>query len=192
MIKYLVVGLGNIGPEYAHTRHNIGFDIIDAFAKKHGVLFQASRLAELGMAKIKGKAVFCIKPATYMNLSGKAVKYWMEKENIAIENILVVVDEIALPLEKLRIRPGGSAGGHNGLKSIEELLQTTEYPRLRVGIGNNYPKGQQAAYVLGKWEPLEEPLVARKIEICVSAVECFVTQGLTNTMNEFNKITVTL
>jgi peptidyl-tRNA hydrolase, PTH1 family len=192
MNKYLIVGLGNIGEEYVHTRHNVGFDIVDAFVKKQGSFFRIDRLAEVAECKIKGRAVFCIKPTTYMNLSGKAVKYWKDKENIALENILVVVDEVALPLDKLRIRPSGSAGGHNGLKSIETLLESQEYPRLRVGIGNNYPKGLQAEYVLGRWKPLEEPLIARKIDICASIVESFVTQGVTNIMNEFNKMIITL
>jgi peptidyl-tRNA hydrolase, PTH1 family len=192
MSKFLIVGLGNIGTEYAHTRHNIGFDIVDAFAKKQGSSFRIDRLAEVAECRIKGKPVLLIKPTTYMNLSGKAVKYWMEKEHITIENILVVVDDVALPLEKIRIRPAGSSGGHNGLKSIEELLLSNEYPKLRVGIGNNYPKGQQADYVLGKWKPLEEALIARKIDICVSIVEKFVSEGVINIMNEFNKLNITL
>jgi peptidyl-tRNA hydrolase, PTH1 family len=192
MSKFLIVGLGNIGAEYAHTRHNIGFDIVDAFAKKQGSSFRIDRLAEVAECRIKGKHVLVIKPTTYMNLSGKAVKYWMEKEHIAIENVLVVVDDVALPLEKIRIRPAGSSGGHNGLKSIEELLLSNEYPKLRVGIGNNYPKGQQADYVLGKWKPLEETLIARKIDICVSIVEKFVSEGVINIMNEFNKLNITL
>jgi peptidyl-tRNA hydrolase, PTH1 family len=192
MSKFLIVGLGNIGTEYAHTRHNIGFDIVDAFAKKQGSSFRIDRLAEVAECRIKGKPVLVIKPTTYMNLSGKAVKYWMEKEHIAIENVLVVVDDVALPLEKIRIRPAGSSGGHNGLKSIEELLLSNEYPKLRVGIGNNYPKGQQADYVLGKWKTLQETLIARKIDICVSIVEKFVSEGVINIMNEFNKLNITL
>jgi peptidyl-tRNA hydrolase, PTH1 family len=192
MSKFLVVGLGNIGAEYAHTRHNIGFDIVDLFVKKHGGIFQLERLADAAECKLKGKKVLCIKPTTYMNLSGKAVWYWKEKEHIAIENILVVVDEIALPLEKIRIRSGGSAGGHNGLKSIEECLSTSEYPRLRVGIGNDYAKGRQSEYVLGKWKPAEEAQITRKIDVCVNIVENFITQGITLAMNEFNKMIITL
>jgi peptidyl-tRNA hydrolase, PTH1 family len=192
MSKFLVVGLGNIGAEYAHTRHNIGFDILDLFVKKHGGTFQLDRLADIAECKLKGKMVLCIKPTTYMNLSGKAVRYWKEKEQIAIENILVVLDDVALPLEKIRIRAAGSSGGHNGLKSIEECLLTNEYPKFRVGIGNDYPKGRQSEYVLGKWKPGEEALIARKMEICVNIVEIFITQGITLAMNEFNKMIITL
>ncbi|HMC86902.1 MAG TPA: aminoacyl-tRNA hydrolase, partial [Chitinophagaceae bacterium] len=141
MNKYLVVGLGNLGLEYAHTRHNIGFDVVDAFVHKQAISFRIDRLAEVAELKIKGRPVICIKPSTYMNLSGKAVKYWQDKEHIATENILVILDEVALPLDKLRVRSSGSNGGHNGLKSIEEYLLTENYPRLRFGVVNNYPKG---------------------------------------------------
>jgi peptidyl-tRNA hydrolase, PTH1 family len=192
MNKYLVVGLGNIGAEYQHTRHNIGFDVVEAFARKHAISFRIDRLAEVCEVKIKGRQVFGIRPSTYMNLSGKAVKYWKDKENIETYNILVIVDEVALPLEKIRLRPSGSAGGHNGLTSIQELLATDQYPRLRFGIGNNYPKGRQVEYVLGKWAPTEEELVQKKIGICVDAVESFVLQGLPHTMNQFNNLNITL
>jgi PTH1 family peptidyl-tRNA hydrolase len=192
MNKYLIVGLGNIGAEYEHTRHNIGFDVLDAFAAKQAIPFQHGRLAAVCEGKLRGRPVIGIKPSTYMNLSGKAVKYWIDKEHILIENILVIVDELALPLEKIRIRAGGSAGGHNGLKSIQDLLQTENYPKLRFGIGNDYPKGMQVEYVLGAWTQAELPLVQKKIDICVAAIETFVAGGITPAMNQFNKLLVTL
>ena len=192
MTKYLVVGLGNIGAEYEHTRHNIGFDVVDAFASKHAISFRNDRLAEVCDVKIKGKQVFCIKPSTYMNLSGKAVKYWMGKENIGIEHILVVLDDVALELNKIRIRQGGSDGGHNGLTSIQETLVSDQYPRLRFGVGNDYPKGRQVEYVLGRWKPSEEALIQKKIAICVDAIEQVVLQGVPHTMNHFNKLNITL
>ncbi|MBL7742358.1 MAG: aminoacyl-tRNA hydrolase [Chitinophagaceae bacterium] len=185
-MKFLIAGLGNIGNEYAHTRHNIGFDVVSAFVMKHGGAFRNDRLAYVADIKWKGKAFVCVCPTTYMNLSGKAVKYWMDKEKIILENILVVVDELALPLNKLRLRPGGSDAGHNGLKSLHELLGTTEYPRLRFGIGNDYPKGMQSEYVLGKWRKEEEPLVKLKIEKSVEVIEIFATQGITAAMNWIN------
>ena len=157
-MKFLIIGLGNIGVEYAHTRHNIGFDVVNAFVQKHGGIFKNDRLAFLAEVKLKGRQCICICPTTYMNLSGRAVKYWMDKKNITIEHLLVVVDDIALPLSKLRLRPGGSDAGHNGLKSIQESLGSVNYPKLRFGIGNNYPKGRQVDFVLGKWTKEEEPL----------------------------------
>jgi PTH1 family peptidyl-tRNA hydrolase len=185
-MKFLIVGLGNIGNEYAHTRHNIGFDIANALVHKHKGQFKVDRLAYVAEVKFKGRTIVCICPSTFMNLSGKAVKYWMDKEKISPENILVLVDEVALPLDKLRLRPSGSDGGHNGLKSIQELLGTQDYPRLRFGIGNNYPKGLQADYVLGKWRKEEEALVKLKIDKTVEAIEIFVTQGITVAMNAIN------
>lgn len=185
-MKYLVVGLGNIGDEYAHTRHNIGFDVVNAFVQKHGGSFTTGRLAYVAEVKWKGKAFVCICPTTYMNLSGKAVKYWMDKEKISADRILVIVDDIALPLNKLRVRPGGSDAGHNGLKSIFELLGTHEYPKLRFGIGSDYPKGLQAEFVLGKWKTEEVPLVRLKIEKAVEIIEIFATQGITTAMNKVN------
>ena len=185
-MKFLIVGLGNIGDEYAHTRHNIGFDVVNAFVQKHQAVFKVDRLAYMAAIKWKGKQFICICPTTYMNLSGKAVKYWMDKEKIQLENILVIVDEVAIPFNKLRIKPGGSDGGHNGLKSIQELLGTTNYPRLRFGIGNDYPKGLQADFVLGKWTKEEDPLVKLKIEKSVEAIECFATQGIATAMNTIN------
>ena len=191
-MKYLIAGLGNVGDEYAHTRHNIGFDVVMAFVSKKGMQFKQERLAYMAEVKWKGRTFICICPTTYMNLSGKAIKYWMDKEKIDIENVLIIVDDIALPLNKIRLRPGGSDAGHNGLKSLQEILGTTEYPKLRFGIGNNYPKGRQVDFVLGKWTKDEEPIVKLKIEKCVEVIEAFATIGLTDTMNKFNNVQITL
>jgi PTH1 family peptidyl-tRNA hydrolase len=191
-MKFLIAGLGNAGAEYAHTRHNIGFDVAGAFVKKHGGSFETGRLAYVATVRWRGKVLVCICPTTYMNGSGRAVKYWMEKEKIEMQNLLVIVDELALPLSKLRLRPGGSDAGHNGLKSIQEALGTTEYPRLRFGIGNQYPKGKQVEYVLGKWQPAEEPLVKAKVDKAVESIEMFATIGINNTMTEINKLDIAL
>jgi PTH1 family peptidyl-tRNA hydrolase len=185
-MKFLIAGLGNTGTEYAHTRHNIGFDVVNAFVQKHKGHFAAERLAYVAGIKWKGKNFVCICPATFMNLSGKAVKYWMDKEKISLNNLLVIVDDVALPLNKLRLRPGGSDAGHNGLKSIQEILNTTDYPKLRFGIGNDYPKGLQADFVLGKWKKEEEPLVKLKIEKAVEVIESFAVQGIAAAMNQVN------
>jgi PTH1 family peptidyl-tRNA hydrolase len=185
-MKFLIAGLGNTGNEYAHTRHNIGFDVVNALVQKHGGSFQVGRLAYIAELKWKGKLLICICPTTYMNLSGKAIKYWMDKEKIALENILIIVDEVALPLDRLRLKPSGSDGGHNGLKSIQEALGTNSYPRLRFGIGNDFPKGFQSDFVLGRWKKEEEPLVKLKIEAAAEAIEIFVTQGITSVMNIIN------
>lgn len=191
-MKYLVAGLGNIGAEYEHTRHNIGFDVADAFVQKHRGSFRTDRLADVADLKLKGKIITCIKPSTYMNLSGKAIKYWMDKEKIPLENILIIVDELALPLSKIRIRKSGGSAGHNGLKSIEELLQTAQYNRLRFGIGNDYPKGKQAEFVLSKWTKDEMPLVEKKVTVCVEAIEQFILAGVDEAMNGYNKTEITL
>ena len=188
MGKFLIAGLGNIGADYAGTRHNIGFDVVDALAAKSGGQFVIDRLAEVVELKWKGHVLLCIKPTTYMNLSGKAIKYWMDKGKIPVENILVIVDELALPLSKLRLRPGGSAAGHNGLKSIEESLGTNVYPRLRFGVGNNFPKGRQVDFVLGKWDASELPIVHMKVDKSVELVESFVSTGIERTMNFYNKL----
>ncbi len=192
MNKYLIVGLGNIGIDYDHTRHNIGFDVVDAFVQKQAISFHIDRLAEVAECKIKGRQVLCIKPSTFMNLSGKAVKYWQDKEGIATEHILVILDEVALPLDKLRLRPSGSSGGHNGLKSIEASLLTDQYPRLRFGVGNNYPKGMQVEYVLGKWNRDEFPLVQKKTMVCTELIETYILQGIAPAMNQFNKLSFSL
>jgi PTH1 family peptidyl-tRNA hydrolase len=186
MSKYLIIGLGNPGSEYAHTRHNIGFDVVTAFVLKHGGFFRTERLAEISETQWKGKKFVCIKPTTFVNLSGKAVKYWLNKENISIENSLTVVDEIALPLNKLRLRKAGSDAGHNGLRSIQDVLGTDAYPKLRFGIGNNYPKGMQVEFVLSQWFPEEIPLVRLKIEKCIEVIENFATIGIDRTMNTVN------
>ena len=185
-MKYLIVGLGNVGDEYAHTRHNIGFDVVYSFVAKHGGTFKMERHAYHAEIKWKGKTFICICPTTYMNLSGKAVKFWMEKEKIEPTQVLVVVDDLAIPLERIRIKPSGSDAGHNGLKSIQESIGTTDYPKLRFGIGNDYPKGRQADFVLNKWKKSEEPIVQKKIDASVEAIEVFGTQGIATAMNQFN------
>jgi PTH1 family peptidyl-tRNA hydrolase len=188
MSKFLVVGLGNIGSDYTGTRHNIGFDMADALAQKHGVSFRSDRLADLAEAKWKGRQLIIIKPTTFMNLSGKAVKYWMDKEKVPIENVLILLDDLALTLSKIRLRPSGSDAGHNGLTSIRETLLTDKYARLRFGIGNNFPKGRQVDFVLGKWDATELPIVKKKVEKCVEIIESFTTIGIERTMNEANKL----
>ena len=191
-MKFLIVGLGNVGNEYAHTRHNIGFDVVMAFVAKHKGQFKTGRLAYTAEIRWKGKIFICICPTTFMNLSGKAVKYWLDKEKIEPGNMLVIFDDIAIPLNKIRLRPGGSDAGHNGLKSIQEALGTSDYPKLRFGIGNNFPKGMQSEYVLGKWTKEEEPIVKKKIDLCVDIIESFATAGITTTMNNFNNVEITL
>jgi PTH1 family peptidyl-tRNA hydrolase len=191
-MKFLIVGLGNIGNEYAHTRHNIGFDVILAFVTKHGGQLKQERLAYVAEVKWKGRLFVCICPTTYMNLSGKAVKYWMDKEKISLDNVLIIVDDLALPLNKIRIRPGGSDAGHNGLKSIQESLGTSAYAKLRFGIGNSFPKGMQSEFVLGKWSKDEELVVQLKIQKCVEVIEAVATIGLNNAMNKFNNVEIQL
>lgn len=186
MSKYLIAGLGNIGEEYQHTRHNIGFDIADNLAEKLNAKFSNDRLAYITESKYKGRQIYVIKPTTYMNLSGKAVVYWKQQLNIPLENILVLVDEIAFPLGQFKIHPKGSDGGHNGLKNIQESLQTTQYARLRFGIGNDFPKGKQVEYVLGKWKDEEWQIVQKIIPICSDAILCFVFEGIQNAMNRYN------
>lgn len=192
MNKFLIVGLGNIGTEYQHTRHNIGFDVVTAFVLKHNSMFQTVRLAEKAEVKWKGKIFICIKPTTYMNLSGRAFKYWMDAEKIPLENTLTIVDDIAIPSDSLRLRPSGSDGGHNGLRDIQLVLGTDKYPKLRFGIGNNYPKGMQADFVLMKWLPEELKLVWKKIEYCSEVIENFSTIGIKKTMNTVNAKKFTL
>ncbi|PVD53310.1 aminoacyl-tRNA hydrolase [Terrimonas sp.] len=186
MSKFLVVGLGNPGSEYAHTRHNIGFDVVDSFVQKHNAAFRTDRLADVAEVKWKGKYFICIKPTTYMNLSGKAFKYWLDKEKIPLENSLTIVDELALPLSKLRLRGSGSAAGHNGLSDIQQVLGTDKYPRLRFGIGSNFPKGMQVDFVLGKWFPEEAEIVKQKIEKSIEVIENVFVTGLERTMNWVN------
>ena len=188
MSKYLIVGLGNPGNEYANTRHNIGFDIVNAFAVKHGGMFKDSRLAYTAEVKWKGKVFICVCPTTYMNLSGRAFKYWMDKEKVLLENTLTVVDDLALPIEKLRLRGSGTHAGHNGLRDIQAILGTDQYAKLRFGIGNIFPKGMQADFVLSKWKPAEIPVVKAKITACVEIIEQFAAAGLERTMTAFNNV----
>lgn len=190
MSKFLIIGLGNIGSEYANTRHNIGFDVVNAFVEKHEGTLEVKRLAYVAEVKWKGKQFVCICPTTYMNLSGRAFKYWMDKEKIPLENTLTIVDELALPLDKLRLRPSGSDAGHNGLKDIQNTLGTDKYPKLRFGIGNNYPKGLQAEFVLGKWLNSEFFTVQLKIQKCIEVIESFAAVGIDQTMNEVNKLSI--
>lgn len=186
MSKFLIVGLGNIGEEYAETRHNIGFKIADKLAKDTEVKFVSARLADVAYIKHKGKQLVVIKPSTFMNLSGKAVNYWLQEEKIKTENMLVLVDELALPFGKIRIGPKGSDGGHNGLKSIQEVLNTSEYPRLRFGIANQFNKGGQVDYVLGKWGKEELLTLDERIKIAADAVKDFAFIGLQRCMNTYN------
>jgi peptidyl-tRNA hydrolase, PTH1 family len=186
MSKFLIVGLGNIGEEYAETRHNIGFKIIDALAKENNILFKTEKLADVAHLKYKGKQLVLIKPSTFMNLSGKAFNYWLQAEKVSIENSLVLVDELALPFGKIRIGPKGSDGGHNGLKNIQEVLQSSAYPRLRFGINNAFNKGSQVNYVLGKWNEEELKTLNERIAIATDAIKAFAFNGLERSMNVYN------
>jgi PTH1 family peptidyl-tRNA hydrolase len=191
-MNFLVAGLGNIGSEYEGTRHNIGFEVVDMLVSKHDGRFVPDRLASSAEISFRGKNITCIKPTTYMNLSGKAVKYWLEKKKIPLERLLVVTDDIALPLSRLRLRGNGTDAGHNGLKSIFSELQTDQYPRLRYGVGNGFPRGMQVEWVLGRWREEDLPLVKIKNEKAVQVIESFVYMGLERTMNDYNKIEITL
>jgi PTH1 family peptidyl-tRNA hydrolase len=185
-LKYLIIGLGNIGIEYANTRHNIGFVVADALSNELKGSFTVARLASYCKVKFKGRTLVIIKPTTYMNLSGKAVKYWMGHEKIPVERILVVLDDIALPLGALRMKARGGDAGHNGLTDIIMKLDTDVFPRLRIGIGNDFPKGYQADYVLGQWSRSEEKLMIPRVEMAVEAIKSFVTLGIDRTMTAFN------
>ena len=186
MKKFLIVGLGNIGEKYNNTRHNIGFKIVDAFVKEHDASFETEKLGDIAKLKIKGKTVIVLKPSTYMNLSGKAVQYWMKQENIKVENLLVITDDLNIDFGKLRIKGKGSSGGHNGLKDIQDKFNTGAYPRFRFGVGADYGRGRQVDYVLGQWNKEEESEMIERIPTSVKAVTSFITAGLSNTMNEFN------
>ena len=186
MKKFLIVGLGNIGSEYANTRHNIGFKILDYIANQEGISFQTVKLGEVAELKIKGRTLLLLKPNTYMNLSGKAVKYWLEKENIEKENMLVITDDLNLAFGTIRIKTKGSDGGHNGLKNIQLLLNSTEYPRFRFGISDAFKKGQQVNYVLGEWDAEEKEKLKERLEISSEIVKSFALAGLNNTMNTYN------
>ncbi len=186
-MKYLIAGLGNIGNEYAETRHNIGFKIVDYLAKQQDVSFSMKRLAFYTEFRLKNKIVYLIKPTTYMNLSGKALQYWMNDLKIEKENVLVVLDELALPYGKMKIKSAGSAGGHNGLKNIQEVLQTQQYPRLRFGISNEFEKGRQIDYVLGEWSSEEKKTLESHIQRGAEAVKSFCLEGIEIAMTKFNK-----
>lgn len=185
-MKYLVAGLGNIGQEYELTRHNAGFLVLDMLADNRKITFSEMRLAQHATYKLKGRIIHLIKPSTYMNLSGKAVRYWLQKLDINIQNILIVVDDVALAAGKIRLRKSGSDGGHNGLKSIDELLETNKYSRLRFGIGNDFPKGQQSDFVLGNWTDDEIKIIQPRLKVAAEAVESFALQGVDRTMTMYN------
>jgi len=186
MKKYLIVGLGNIGAEYVNTRHNIGFKILDHLAKKEGLNFETVKLGSLAEYKFKGRSFFLLKPNTYMNLSGKAVKYWMDKENIPLENIFVITDDLNLSFGTIRIKPKGSDGGHNGLKNINQVLNTNQYTRFRFGISDEFKKGKQVDYVLGEWNETENAALPERLETASEVIKSFGTAGLENTMTQFN------
>lgn len=184
--KFLIVGLGNIGAEYVNTRHNIGFKIVDFLARKEGIDFETVKLGALAEYKYKGRILLLLKPNTYMNLSGKAVQYWMEKEKIPLENILVITDDLNLSFGTIRIKPKGSDGGHNGLKNINLVLNTQNYTRFRFGISDEFKKGKQIDYVLGDWDEKEKEALAERLEIASQIIKSFATAGLENTMTSYN------
>jgi PTH1 family peptidyl-tRNA hydrolase len=186
MKKFLIVGLGNIGSEYTNTRHNIGFKIVDFFANQEEINFRTEKLGAITEYKIKGRTIILLKPNTYMNLSGKAVKYWMEKENIAKENVLIITDDLNLSFGAIRIKTKGSDGGHNGLKSIQQLLNTTEYPRYRFGISDEFKKGRQVDYVLGEWTDVEKESLKERLKLSSEIIKSFALAGLNETMNIYN------
>ena len=186
MKKFLIVGLGNIGSEYVNTRHNIGFKILDFFSNQESISFQTVKLGEVAEYKVKGRTILLLKPNTYMNLSGKAVKYWMDKENISKENILIITDDLNLSFGTIRIKTKGSDGGHNGLKNIQLILNTTEYPRFRFGISDEFKKGQQVNYVLGEWTETEREALKERFKISAEIIKSFALSGINNTMNTFN------
>lgn len=186
-MKYLIVGLGNIGAEYTETRHNIGFKVLDALAEASNTSFTTQRYGDVAEAKWKGRTLILLKPSTYMNLSGKAVRYWMDAEKIDPQNLLVISDDINLPFGQLRLRPKGSAGGHNGLKNIAELLGSEDYARMRFGVGGDFPRGHQVDYVLGEWTEEDRAAMPDRLKVFVDAIRSFSTIGLAQTMNFFNK-----
>lgn len=186
MKKFLIVGLGNIGDEYKETRHNIGFKVLDALATKKEFSFETAKLGDIGMFKIKGRSVRCLKPSTYMNRSGKALKYWMDKEKIPLENVLIITDDINLQFGTIRIKTKGSDGGHNGLKDIQLFLQGNKYNRFRFGVGADFGKGRQVEYVLGKWNEDENSAMVERLKKSTEVVNSFVLEGIARTMNQFN------
>ncbi|WP_291967249.1 aminoacyl-tRNA hydrolase [Maribacter sp.] len=186
MKKFLIVGLGNIGKEYTETRHNIGFKVLDEVAKVNDFTFETAKLGDIGSYKVKGRTIICLKPSTYMNRSGKALKYWMDKEKIPQSNVLVITDDINLPFGTIRIKTKGSNGGHNGLKDIELYLQTILYNRYRFGVGADFGKGRQVEYVLGKWNDEEKALLPERLEKSTEIINSFALAGIARTMNQFN------
>jgi PTH1 family peptidyl-tRNA hydrolase len=186
MKKFLIVGLGNIGERYDNTRHNIGFKVLDQLAENENITFETQKLGDLSSFKFKGRTFILLKPSTYMNLSGKAVLYWLTKEKIPLENLLVVTDDLNLPFGTLRIKAKGSDGGHNGLKDIQDKLNTNKYNRFRLGISNSFGKGQQVNYVLGEWSEEESTQLKERLNIAAETIKSFGTAGLTNTMNTYN------
>lgn len=186
-MKYLIVGLGNIGDEYRDTRHNIGFNVLDAFAKASNIIFKDGRYGATADLSLKGRQLVLLKPSTYMNLSGNAVRYWMQQEKVPLENVLIVVDDLALPFGALRLKPKGSDAGHNGLKHIAATLGTENYARLRFGIGNNFPKGAQIDYVLGHFSEEEKQQMGERIDTACEIIKSFCLAGIAITMNQFNK-----
>lgn len=185
-MKFLIVGLGNPGTEYADTRHNIGFQVLDSLCAAQNAPFSADRYAEQASFRHKGKTFICLKPQTFMNLSGKAVRYWMEQEKVIPERVLVITDDLALPFGKIRLRASGSAGGHNGLTSIIETIGTETFPRLRFGIGSDFPRGRQADYVLSPWTAIERGTLEERVKVCCEAVLDFGLMGIGHAMNTFN------
>ncbi|PHR87710.1 MAG: aminoacyl-tRNA hydrolase [Leeuwenhoekiella sp.] len=186
MKKFLIVGLGNIGPKYHNTRHNIGFKILDAYAAEKEETWSTEKLGDIAQLKVRGKTVILLKPNTYMNLSGKAVKYWMQKEKISLENILIITDDLNLDFGTIRVKTKGSDGGHNGLKDIQNQLLTSNYNRFRFGIGDRFSKGKQVDYVLGEWDSEEEKDMPERLDISCKVIESFIASGITNTMNAYN------
>ncbi|WP_205860426.1 MULTISPECIES: aminoacyl-tRNA hydrolase [unclassified Polaribacter] len=186
MKKFLIIGLGNIGEQYTNTRHNIGFKIVDEVAEEHNATFETEKLGDVATFRFKGRTFVLLKPSTFMNLSGKAVKYWMDKENISVENILVVTDDVNIDFGVIRVKAKGSAGGHNGLKDIQEKLNTQQYARFRFGVGGNYGRGRQVDYVLGEWNKEETSELIERLPTSAKVIASFGTAGLNNTMNTFN------
>lgn len=186
MKKFLIVGLGNIGEEYTETRHNIGFKILDEVAKTNDFTFETAKLGDIGSYKVKGRTIICLKPSTYMNRSGKALKYWMDKENIPQSNVLVITDDINLPFGTIRIKTKGSNGGHNGLKDVELFLQTIQYNRYRFGVGSDFGKGRQVEYVLGQWNSDEQASLPERLKKSTEIINSFALAGIARTMNQFN------
>lgn len=186
MKKYLIVGLGNIGEKYENTRHNIGFKILNHYATSNNFTFKTDKLGDIAYHKIKGRTLVFLKPSTYMNLSGKAIKYWMNKEKIPFDNLLVVTDDLNLSFGAIRLKSKGSDGGHNGLKDTQEKLQTTKYNRFRFGISSDFSKGRQVDYVLGNWSEEENDSLKERLKISTQIIESFVLSGLKNTMNDYN------